>query len=56
MTFPARCPGTCVECGARFHVGDPITSADDGDAGNAVTPPAARDLIGAVVDSLAGAA
>ena len=25
-------------------------------AGNAVTPPAARDLIGAVVDSLAGAA
>lgn len=57
MTFPARYPGTCVECGTRFHVGDPITNADDDDdAGNAVTPPAARDLIGAVVDSLAGAA
>ena len=29
MTLPARYPGTCVECGARIHVGDPITSADD---------------------------
>ena len=29
MTFPARFPGTCVDCGARFHVGDPITRADD---------------------------
>ena len=57
MSFPARCPGTCAERGTRFHVGDPITNADDDDdAGNAVTPPAARDLIGAVVDSLAGAA
>ena len=56
MSFPARYPGTCVECGTRYHAGDPITNADDDDAGNAVTPPAARDLIGAVVDSLAGAA
>ena len=24
MTFPARHPGTCVECGTRYHVGDPI--------------------------------
>ena len=30
MTFPARCPGTCVECGARFHTGDPITNNDEG--------------------------
>ena len=22
-------PGTCVECGARFHAGDPIARADD---------------------------
>ena len=29
MTFPARYPGTCVECGVRFHVGDPIRRADD---------------------------
>ena len=31
MTFPARYPGTCVECGARFHVGDLITAAPDDD-------------------------
>ena len=29
MTFPARYPGECVECGVRFHVGDPIRRADD---------------------------
>ena len=29
MSFPARHPGTCVECGTRYHVGDPITNADD---------------------------
>jgi len=29
VTFPARYPGTCTECGARFHAGDPITDADD---------------------------
>ena len=29
MSFPARYPGTCVECGTRYHVGDPITNADD---------------------------
>lgn len=27
MSFPARYPGTCTECGARFHTGDPIASA-----------------------------
>ena len=31
MSFPARYPGTCVECGTRFHVGDPITNNDDDD-------------------------
>ena len=29
MSFPARYPGTCVDCGGRFHVDDPITRADD---------------------------
>ena len=29
MSFPARHPGTCVECGTRYHVGDPIARADD---------------------------
>ena len=31
MTFPARCPGTCVECGTRFHVGDLIRHDEDHD-------------------------
>ena len=31
MTFPARYPGTCSECGGRFHTGDPITRAADDD-------------------------
>ena len=31
MSFPARYPGTCAECGARFHAGDPIARADDDD-------------------------
>ena len=29
MTFPARYPGTCVECGARFHAGALIAAAPD---------------------------
>ena len=29
MNFPARLPGTCTECGARFHAGDPVDRADD---------------------------
>ena len=29
MSFPARFPGTCVDCGAYYHVGDPTTRADD---------------------------
>ena len=29
MTFPARFPGTCVDCGAYYHAGDPIDRADD---------------------------
>ena len=30
MSFPARHPGTCVECGTRYHAGDPITNDDEG--------------------------
>ena len=29
MTFPARYPGTCSECGGRFHTNDMIRRADD---------------------------
>ena len=29
MSFPARYPGTCVDCGARYHAGDPIDLAGD---------------------------
>ena len=30
VTFPARYPGTCVECGTRVHVGDPMVAASHG--------------------------
>ncbi len=29
MTGLARYESTCPECGARIHLGDPITRADD---------------------------
>ena len=28
MTFPARYPGECSECGAPIHIGEPIARAD----------------------------
>ena len=30
MTFPARYPGRCVECGEGIYEGMPIRMADDG--------------------------
>ena len=30
MTFLARYAGACTECDARIHIGDAITSTDDG--------------------------